>query len=92
MLTLLVHLGYLAYDIDRKEVYIPNEEIRQEFIRAIKNGKRQELVKAIERSDQLLDATLHMDEETVAEIIQEVHLSNTTPQFYNNARGFLLLL
>ena len=45
VLTLLVHLGYLAYDIDQKEVYIPNEEIRQEFIRAIKNGKRQELVK-----------------------------------------------
>ena len=87
ILTLLVHLGYLAYDIDRKEVYIPNEEIRQEFVRAIKNGKRQELVKAIERSDQLLDATLHMDEETVAEIIQEVHLSNTTPQFYNNEQA-----
>ena len=87
VLTLLVHLGYLAYDIDRKEVYIPNEEIRQEFIRAIKNGKRQELVKAIERSDQLLDATLRMDEETVAEIIQEVHLSNTTPQFYNNEQA-----
>lgn len=87
VLTLLVHLGYLAYDIDQKEVYIPNEEIRQEFIRAIKNGKRQELVKAIERSDQLLDATLHMDEETVAEIIQEVHLSNTTPQFYNNEQA-----
>lgn len=45
VLTLLVDLGYLAYDIDQKEVYIPNEEIRQEFIRAIKNGKRQELVK-----------------------------------------------
>ena len=45
VLTLLVHLGYIAYDIDQKEVYIPNEEIRQEFIRAIKNGKRQELVK-----------------------------------------------
>ena len=87
VLTLLVHLGYLAYDIDQKEVYIPNEEIRQEFIRAIKNGKRQELVKAIERSDQLLDATLRMDEETVAEIIQEVHLSNTTPQFYNNEQA-----
>ena len=73
VLTLLVHLGYLAYDIDRKEVYIPNEEIRQEFVRAIKNGKRQELVKAIERSDQLLDATLHMDEETVAEGIDKAH-------------------
>lgn len=29
VLTLLVHLGYLGYDADNKEVYIPNEEIRK---------------------------------------------------------------
>ncbi|MDO4337735.1 MAG: AAA family ATPase [Eubacteriales bacterium] len=40
--TLLVHLGYLAYDSNRKEVFIPNEEVRGEFIRAVKEGKRQE--------------------------------------------------
>ena len=40
VLTLLVHLGYLAYDDDSKEVYIPNEEVRQEFVRAVKNGSR----------------------------------------------------
>jgi hypothetical protein len=34
--TLLVHLGYLSYDGQQKAVYIPNMEIRQEFIRAIK--------------------------------------------------------
>ena len=44
--TLLVHLGYLAYDADRREVYIPNEEIREEFLRGIRNGSRKELVKA----------------------------------------------
>lgn len=38
ILTLLVHLGYLAYDKYCKEVYIPNEEIKEEFIRAVKNG------------------------------------------------------
>lgn len=36
--TLLVHLGYLAYDKYCKEVYIPNEEIKEEFIRAVKNS------------------------------------------------------
>lgn len=45
--TLLVHLGYLAYDIDNKEVFIPNEEVREEFIRALKNGSRKEMVKVI---------------------------------------------
>ena len=54
VLTLLVHLGYLAYDDDSKEVYIPNEEVRQEFVRAVKNGSRRELVKAVQLSDQLL--------------------------------------
>ena len=34
VLTLLVHLGYLAYDDDSVEVYIPTEEVRQKFIRA----------------------------------------------------------
>lgn len=31
VLTLLVHLGYLAYDAERKEAYIPNKEITREF-------------------------------------------------------------
>ena len=53
-------LGYLGYDADNKEVYIPNEEIREEFIRAIKNGRRQELVKAIQLSDHLLKATINL--------------------------------
>lgn len=35
VLTLLVHLGYLAYDADTKSVRIPNEEVRAEFIRAV---------------------------------------------------------
>lgn len=36
--TRLVYLGYLAYDKYCKEVYIPNEEIKEEFIRAVKNS------------------------------------------------------
>lgn len=35
VLTLLVHLGYLAYDVDERTVRIPNDEVRQEFIRAV---------------------------------------------------------
>lgn len=46
VLTLLVHLGYLAYDIDNKAVYIPNEEVREAFIRALTRGKHKEHLKA----------------------------------------------
>lgn len=87
VLTLLVHLGYLAYDDDSKEVYIPDEEVREEFIRAIKNGKRKELVKAIELSDHLLEATIRKDAETVAELLEEVHEKNISPKFYNNEQA-----
>ena len=57
VLTLLVHLGYLAYDIDRKTVSIPNEEVWQEFVRAMTTGKHQEVAKLIQNSDYLLEQT-----------------------------------
>ena len=87
VLTLLVHLGYLGYDADNKEVYIPNEEIREEFIRAIKNGRRQELVKAIQLSDHLLKATIQKDGDTVAKLLAEAHMANTSPKFYNDEQA-----
>ena len=35
VLTLLVHLGYLAYDADTQEVRIPNQEVADEFKNAL---------------------------------------------------------
>jgi hypothetical protein len=87
VLTLLVHLGYLAYDADQREVYIPNEEIREEFIRAVKNGGRKELVKSVELSDRLLEATIRMEEDKVAEMIGEAHLAGTSSKFYNDEQA-----
>lgn len=48
VLTLLVHLGYLAYDIDSRSVYIPNEEVREEFVRAVSAGKHTEVARLIQ--------------------------------------------
>ncbi len=87
VLTLLVHLGYLAYNEETSEVFIPNEEVRGEFIRAIKNGKRPEMIKAIQHSERLLKATIQRDEEEVARLIEEVHSANTSPNFYNNEQA-----
>lgn len=42
VLTLLVHLGYLAYDSAKSSVYIPNEEVKKEFIRALTVGRHME--------------------------------------------------
>ncbi len=87
VLTLLVHLGYLAYDIVKKSVYIPNEEVREEFVRAVSSGKHTEIAKLIRNSDQLLEATLNMDEAAVALALEEAHKAGTAPVFYNNEQA-----
>jgi hypothetical protein len=87
VLTLLVHLGYLAYNADEKTVHIPNEEIRQEFIYAVENGCHKEVAKLIKTSDLLLRATLRMDAEAVAAAIEEAHSAGTAPLFYNDEQA-----
>ena len=84
VLTLLVHLGYLAYDSVGQQVSIPNSEIRAEFVRAIKNCKWKEVINALEQSDRLLTATWNRDEKTVAEILDIVHSENTSILTYND--------
>ena len=44
VITLLIHLGYLAYNWKKKAAYIPNEEIRQEFRLATQEKKWHELL------------------------------------------------
>jgi len=60
---------------------------KSEFIRAVKNGNKKELIKAVQKSDKLLNATWRMDEETVAQIIEEMHSEITAPTFYNNEQA-----
>ena len=84
VITLLIHMGYLAYDDKMKEVFIPNEEVRSAFLRAIKNDGWDEVIKAIHASEALLRATLAMDERAVEQMIQEVHMQNSSSLVYNN--------
>lgn len=44
VMTLLVHLGYLGYDIENEEVFIPNNEVMREYVNATKKGKEWEIV------------------------------------------------
>ena len=84
VITLLIHMGYLAYDSKMKQVFIPNEEVRSVFLRAIRNDGWNEVIKAIDASEALLKATLAMDEAVVAQMIQEVHMKNSSSLIYNN--------
>ena len=84
VLTLLVHLGYLTYDMTNSEVWIPNSEVQQEFINSIEDGGWEEVMDAINASSKLLDLTLKGDEEKVAEMITKVHSDNTSILKYND--------
>lgn len=83
-LTLLVHLGYLAYDEDNYEVFIPNREIRGEFDKSIKLSEWKEVIRALNNSDKLLKATWNCDENAVAEYIEQAHMDISSILGYNN--------
>ncbi len=84
VITLLIHLGYLTYDNSTGEAWIPNKEVQQEFINCIEDGGWEEVMNAVRKSDDLLNATLNCDEKKVAEIIEEVHRQNSSIIAYNN--------
>lgn len=84
VLTLLIHLGYLAYDSTEKTVFIPNEEVRGEFVRAIKTGGWGEIIKAISMSEELLEATWQINSRAVADGIDQVHTEAASILSYNN--------
>lgn len=84
VLTALIHLGYLAYDADTREAYVPNEEVRAAFERAVRDTGWDPVVQAIRDSDSLLRATWNGDADAVAEGIDKVHMGNTSILQYNN--------
>ena len=84
VLTLLVHLGYLTYDEQNRMIWIPNGEVRQEFINSIEDGGWEPVVQAIRSSERLLQATLSGDAETVAELIEQAHQANASILKYND--------
>lgn len=84
VLTMLIHLGYLAYDSRRKEVYIPNEEVKEAFGQAVEATDWTNVIQAIRQSDALLQATWDKNEEKVAAGIDAVHEANTSILKYND--------
>lgn len=73
VLTLLIHLGYLAYDMDERVAYIPNYEIRMEFEAAVRDSGWTAVTEALEQSEDLLLATWDMDCKTVAKMVEDAH-------------------
>ena len=92
VLTVLIHLGYLSYDWRRDECYIPNREVAGEMVNAIKENKWKVIIDTLERSEQLLQATLEGDCEAVAKGIEAAHDEHTSILSYNNENSLACVL
>jgi len=92
VLTVLIHLGYLSYDWKESECYIPNREVAGEMVNAVKMNNWKYVADAIEKSKQLLQATLRGDEEAVAPGVDAAHDENTSILSYNDENSLACVL
>lgn len=92
VLTVLIHLGYLSYDWQRSECYIPNREVAGEMVNAVKASNWSRVVGAIAKSRQLLQATLNGNEEAVARGIDAAHDEHTSILSYNDENSLSCVL
>ena len=73
ILTLLIHLGYLGYDNETEEVFIPNKEILDEFKTSTASSKWADAFKLVEDSQEILKAVWALDENKVASLLEKAH-------------------
>jgi len=93
VLTLLIHIGYLSYDLRSSEVSIPNKEIADEFVVAIDDANWGEVAETLELSDILLKATWNADNKTVARIVDKMHSEVSILQYNDeNALSYIISL
>ena len=91
-LTVLIHLGYLAYDRVKSECYIPNREVAGEMVNAIKANNWAPVVDVLQASEQLLQAVLEGDAEAVAKGVDAAHDENTSILSYNDENSLACVL
>ena len=92
VLTVLIHLGYLSYDRNKMECYIPNKEVAGEMENAVEDNNWKPVVDALKASEQLLQDTLDGDEEAVAQGVDAAHDENTSILSYNNENSLACVL
>ena len=91
--TLLVHLGYLGYDEETSEVYIPNNEVVESFVNSIEDSNWGPVSESLRNSMNLIQATYACDGEQVAEYIEKAHLETSILQYNNeNALAYTIYL
>ena len=92
VLTVLIHLGYLSYDCDSQECYIPNKEVTDEFLNAVEDTSWNLLVESIQNSRALLNATIAGNEQAVTRAIDVAHDEHTSILSYNDENSLACVL
>ena len=92
VLTVLIHLGYLAYDDDTKRCYVPNKEVSDELLNAVEDTSWSRLIDAITASQDLLDATIAGNATAVSRAIDLAHDENTSILAYNDENSLACVL
>ena len=93
VLTLLIHLGYLAYDYDNKIVKIPNSEVRTEYVNSVAASDWGEVSKALKNSADTLNAIWQRRPAQVAEGIRQAHFETSHIQYNDeNALSYTISL
>ena len=93
VLTLLIHLGYLGYDPGERCVFIPNSEVRAEYINAVSVSDWREVSRALKDSADTLNVVWQKKEAQVAEGIREAHFETSHIQYNDeNALSYTISL
>lgn len=92
VLTLLVHLGYLAYNTKTSEAFIPNLELSDEFKNAVEDSGWEYISDALRMSEKLLEATLAGNSDIVAKRIDLAHSENTSILSYNDENSLSCII
>ena len=93
VLTLLIHLGYLAYDFEDKCVYIPNNEVRGEYVNAVSVSEWGEVSEALRNSAWTLRSIWERRPEQVSKGIEQAHFETSHLQYNDeNALSYTISL
>ncbi len=92
VITYLIHLGYLAYNEENGNAFVPNEEIRQELSVAVGRSNWNDMLAFQRDSDSLLNATLEMDGAAVATQIEKIHNNYASVIQYHNENSLSSVL
>lgn len=91
-ITALIHLGYLGFDAERSQAYLPNYEVATAYESALETGSWQEVARSIGLAEDLLWATIDKEAAKVAEFIEIAHESYASVFKYNDENSLSCVL